>query len=106
MLDIKPFVLIHHSIDLTADAKSVYQPIKRYTPKERAFAAKIFPEMEAAEFIMRAASDWGARSQFPPKKEGSDDLRVVHNFIPFNTGHVCVSHEPFDAICYPGLEGS
>lgn len=67
MRDIHPTDLIHHSIDLTPDAKPVYQSIKRYTPKERAFAAKIFPEMEAAEIITRAASDWGARSQFPPK---------------------------------------
>lgn len=84
MRDIHPTDLIHHSIDLTPDAKPVYQSIKRYTPKERAFAAKIFPEMEAAGIITRAASDWGARSQFPPKKKGSDDLRVVHNFIPVN----------------------
>lgn len=84
MRDIKPTDLVHHSIDLTPDAKPVYQSIKRYTPKERDFAAKIFPEMEEAGIITRAASDWGARSQFPPKKKGSDDLRVVHNFIPVN----------------------
>ena len=84
MRDIKPTDLIHHSIDLASHAKPVYQTIKRCTPKERAFAAKIFPEMESAGIITRAASDWGARSQFPPKKKDLEDLRVVHNFIPVN----------------------
>ena len=82
--DIEPTDLVHHSIDLVDDAKPVYQTIKRYTPKEKEFAARIFPEMEEAGIIMRAASDWGARTQFPPKKKGSDALRVVHNFIPVN----------------------
>lgn len=84
MREVKPTDLIEHSIDLTCDAKPVYASIKRYTPKEKEFAAKVFPEMEEAGIIMRAASDWGARTQFPPKKKGSDALRVVHNFIPVN----------------------
>ena len=84
MCDVKATDLIEHSIDLTPNAKPVYTPIKRYNPKEKAFAARIFPEMEAAGIILRAASDWGARSLFPPKKKGSDDLRVVQNFIPLN----------------------
>ena len=57
MRDVKPTDLIHHSINLEADARPVYQPIRRYTPKERAFAAKVFPEMEEARIILRAASD-------------------------------------------------
>ena len=76
--------LIHLSIDLNPDAKPMYQPIKRYTPKESAFAAKVFPEMKAAAIIARATSDLGARSQFPPKKNDSDELKVVHNLIPMS----------------------
>lgn len=57
MRDIKPTDLIHHSIDLTPNARPVYQSIKRYTPKERTFAARIFPEMKEADIIVRAASD-------------------------------------------------
>ncbi|SLM34951.1 Ribonuclease H-like domain [Lasallia pustulata] len=30
------------------------------------------------------SSNWAARTKFPPKKKGSDQLRVVHNFIPVN----------------------
>lgn len=84
MRDIKPTDLIHHSINLTADAKPVYQSVKRYSPKEREFAARIFLEMEDAGIIVKAASNWEAQSQFPPKKKGFDQLRVVHNFIPVN----------------------
>jgi hypothetical protein len=82
--DIQPTDLICHSIDLTAGAVPVYKSARRYTPREKDFAAKVFPEMEEANIIMRAASEWGARTQFPPKKKGSNDLRVVHNFIPLN----------------------
>ena len=84
MREVKPTDLIEHSIDLTSGAKPVYASIKRYTAKEKQFAARISPEMEVAAIIMRAASDWGARTQFPPKKKGSDALRVVHNFISVN----------------------
>ena len=76
--------MIHHSIDLTADARPVYQSVKRYTPREREFVARIFPEMEEAGIITRAASDWEARSQFPPRKKESDQPWVVHNFIAVN----------------------
>ena len=84
MRDVKPTDLIHHSIDLIPNAIPVYHKIGKYTPAERAFAATIFPEMEEAGIIVRAASDWGARTRFPPKKKGSDKMRVVHNFIPVN----------------------
>lgn len=40
--------------------------------------------MEEAGILVRGASEWGARSKFPPEKKGSDQLRVVHNFIPLN----------------------
>lgn len=82
--EIKPTDLICHSIDLVPGATPVYGRMKRYTPKEKQFAAKGFPAMEEAGIIMRASSDWGARTQFPPKKKGEVELRVVHNFIPVN----------------------
>lgn len=82
--DIKPTDLIFHSIDLTPDAKPVYRRGRRWTPREREFASKVFPEMEDAGIIVLASSEWGALSQFPPKKKGSIELRVVHNFIPVN----------------------
>jgi hypothetical protein len=40
--------------------------------------------MEEAGIIVRGNSDWDAKTKFPPKKKGSDQLRVVHNFIPLN----------------------
>src|SRR5437762_9342352 len=40
--------------------------------------------MEEAGIIIRGTSEWGARTKFPPKKKGSDQFRVVHNFIPIN----------------------
>ena len=40
--------------------------------------------MEEAGIIMRETSEWGARTKFPPKKPGSDQLQVVHNFILVN----------------------
>ena len=84
MREVLPTDMIYHSIDLVPGSQPVYSSIKKYNQKEREFAASIFPEMEEAGIIVRAASDWGARTQFPPKKKGSDKLRVVHNFIPLN----------------------
>lgn len=69
---------------LTANATPVYRKARRYDPREMEFASKVFPEMKEAGNIVRAASDWGARTQFPSKKKGSTELRVVHNFIPIN----------------------
>lgn len=40
--------------------------------------------MEDAGIIVRQNSPWVARAKFPPKKKGSEDLRVVHNFVPLN----------------------
>lgn len=76
--------LIYHTIDLKPGVKPHYSKIPRYNAKERAFAETIFPKMEDAGIIARIASEWGCRSQFPPKKPGSEDLRVVHNFKPLN----------------------
>jgi len=84
MREIKPTDLVYHVIDLKPDSKPVYKRVPRYTAKEREFAARIFPEMEEAGILVRGASEWGARSKFPSKKKGSDQLRVVHNFIPLN----------------------
>lgn len=82
--EIRPTDLIHHSIDLKPNAIPVYKSAPRYTPREKEFAATVFPEMEEAGIILRAASEWGSRTKFPPKKKGSELLRVVHNFIPLN----------------------
>ena len=83
--DVKPTDLIEHSIDLKPNARPSYSKIPRYTEKERQFCDRIFPEMEEAGIIIRASSDWGCRSRFPPKKKGSEELRVVHNYIPLNS---------------------
>ena len=83
--DVKPTDLIEHSIDLKPNARPSYSKIPRYTEKERQFCDCIFPEMEEAGIITRASSDWGCRSRFPPKKKGSEELRVVHNYIPLNS---------------------
>jgi hypothetical protein len=40
--------------------------------------------MEKAGIIIRGASKWGAAILFLPKKKGSEELRVVNNFIPLN----------------------
>ena len=83
--DVKPTDLIEYSIDLKPNARLSYSKIPRYTEKERQFCDRIFPEMEEAGIITRASSDWGCRSRFPPKKKGSEELRVVHNYIPLNS---------------------
>ena len=82
--DIKATDIIEHSIDLMPDAKPVKGTLPRYTPQEREFANKIFPELEDAGIIVRRSSPWGARTKFPPKKKGSELLRVVHNYMPVN----------------------
>lgn len=84
MREIRATDLVEHTIDLKPNARPVYAKIPSYNHKEREFAAKIFPEMEAAGIIIRGASDWGAKCKFPPKKPGSSDFRVVHNFMPVN----------------------
>lgn len=40
--------------------------------------------MEEAGIIIRASSDWRCQSRFSPKKKGSEELRIVHNYIPLN----------------------
>jgi hypothetical protein len=82
--EIKPTDLVEHTIDLYPDAIPVTSRQKRYNAKERAFANEIFLKMEKAGIIIRGASEWGAATLFPPKKKGSEELRVVNNFIPLN----------------------
>lgn len=82
--DIAATDLIEHSIDMTPDAQPVRRKACKYTPKERSFANEIFPAMEDAGIIVRRSSPWGAQTKFPPKKPGSEELRVVHNFRPAN----------------------
>jgi len=50
--DIKPTDLIEHAIDLKPDVKPVRARPKRYTQREREFAAKIFPEMEESSILI------------------------------------------------------
>ena len=40
--------------------------------------------MEEVGIIIRGMSKWGARTKFPSKKKGSNQFRIVHNFIPIN----------------------
>lgn len=82
--DIKSTDLIEHSIELEPHAKPMKGTLPRYTVAEREFANRIFPELEDTGIIVRRSSSWGARTKFPPKKKGSELLRVVHNFIPVN----------------------
>lgn len=82
--DVKATDIIEHSIDLISEAKPVRGTLPKYTPTEREFANKIFPDLEDAGVIARRSSLWGARTKLPPKKKGSHLLRVVHNFIPIN----------------------
>jgi hypothetical protein len=57
MRDIKPTDLLYHSIDLILRFRTVKAKVSRYTLQKREFAARIFPEMEEAEIIVRGASD-------------------------------------------------
>ena len=57
MREIKPTDLIKHFINLTSNIKPIYTSIKRYTLKEKTFAAEIFPEIKKAGIIVRAVSD-------------------------------------------------
>ncbi len=82
--DIKPTDLNEHSINHKPNARPSYSKIPRYTEKKRKFYDRIFPEIEQAGIITWASSDWGCRSRFPPKKKGSEELHVVHNYIPLD----------------------
>ena len=83
--DIKPTNLIEHSIDLEPNARPSYSKIPCYTEKERQFCDRIFPEIKEAGIMTRASSDWRCRSRFPPKKNGSEELCVIHNYIPLKS---------------------
>lgn len=80
--DVRPTDLIEHAIVTRPDAVPVCHKGFRYGLAEREFAAKMFPAMEEAGIVVRGTSSWGARTKFPPKKNGT--FRVVHNFIPIN----------------------
>ncbi|KAI9767175.1 MAG: hypothetical protein M1839_004611 [Geoglossum umbratile] len=82
--DIKSTDLIEHAINTKADAAPVRARPKRYTQQEQEYSAIIFPDMEEAGILVQGSSKWGAITLFPPKKKGSKDLRIVHNFIPIN----------------------
>src|SRR5437667_12631380 len=84
MRDIKPTDLLYHMIELKMQINPIKLRILRYILKEREFVAKIFLEMEKARIIIWAMSEWGAKTKFPPKKKGSDQFRVVYNFILVN----------------------
>lgn len=70
MKDVHATDLLKHSIDLTEDARPVKGKASKYTAKERDFANKIFPAMENAGIITQRSSPWGAKTEFPPKKNG------------------------------------
>lgn len=87
--EIRPTDLIEHTIDLKTGATPVRGKVPLYTPRERDFSAKIFPELEQAGIIRRISSEWGARTKFLPRKKGSEQLHVVHNYISVNCEYVC-----------------
>ena len=76
--------MIEHSIDLVPGSVPRKSTLPRYTHEEREFAEKILPEMVEAGILERMTSNWGSRTKFPPKKKGSSERRVVHNYIPLN----------------------
>ena len=81
----KPTDLIEHIIDLKSDARPVYASLKRYPESQRDFVAKIFPQMEDADTLVRRASPWAAHTTFIPKNKGSKEFRVCHNYIPLES---------------------
>jgi hypothetical protein len=88
MKDVKATDLIEHAIDLFPNTVPFIKKSKRYTQRERDFAAVVFPQMEEAGILYRGSSPWGAATLFPPKKKGSSDMRVVHSFIPINASTI------------------
>lgn len=84
--------------------------VPKYTTVERAFVNEIFLAMEDAGIIIRQSGQWGARTKFPPKKKGSTELRVVHNFIPVNRYTIKSSYpvhnleQTLDIILQPGFD--
>jgi len=74
--------LIEHTIVIQGDPTPPKTRLGKYTPLEIAFADKMFPSMIEAGILSPGISEWGARTQFVPKKPGTTDLRIVHNFKP------------------------
>ena len=80
--DIKSTDLIEYSINLKPNSCPSYSKIPRYTEEKRHFCDRIFSKIEETGIITRTSSDWGCQSRFSLKKKGSEELRVVHNYIP------------------------
>lgn len=81
--DVRVTDLVEHSIELEQGAKPFRLRQPRYTPDEVAFASRLLPRMEAAEFCGPGVSEWAAHTRYPPKKNGS--RRFVCNYIPVNS---------------------
>lgn len=75
--------LVQHDIVIEEGAVPYRLRQPRYTPKEREFAIRIFPQMELADLIEMGIAEWGAHTRFPPKKSG--DLRVAQDYRPVNS---------------------
>ena len=60
--------------------------------------------------IPTRSGQWGARTKFHPRKKGSEDSRVVRNFIPINKYTIKSSYlvhrpeEVLDTIIKPGFD--
>lgn len=40
--------------------------------------------MEETGILVKKSNTWEVITKFPPKKKGSDQLKIMHNFIPVN----------------------
>lgn len=49
--------------------------------------------MDNAGILTQKSSPWKARTNFPLKKKGSKELKVVHNFIPINKYTIKLSYQ-------------
>lgn len=80
--DIRSTDLVEHSIVVDESIKPFRLKQPRYTPDERKFANRVYPQMERVGLIYPGLDKWGAYSQFPLKKNG--DRRIVQNYRPVN----------------------
>ncbi|KAH9885331.1 hypothetical protein F4778DRAFT_799091 [Xylariomycetidae sp. FL2044] len=80
-----------HDIILDPKIKPYRLRQRKWTPPEREFAFRIFPQMESALLIGMCISAWGATSQFPPKKDPMQ-IRVVHDYRPVNSASIKRAH--------------
>ena len=70
MNELRQSDLVEHTIQIEPGAVPFRLRQPKYTPAERAFAARIFSQMEIAMLISVGISAWGAHSRFPLKKSG------------------------------------